>query len=185
MRQDLDSIEQKRARLEEVGLLGEDQPSIEIPDLREVDESQRDVLAVYVQDAKEKLEVFDELYDKVSTFRRIANSRFRHKRVAVSEKGVTVATADGATLDLEKLSSGEQHQLVMLYELLFQTARNSLILIDEPELSFHVAWQAQFVNDLEETANLSEFRAIIATHSPEIIGDRWDLTVALDGSNDD
>ena len=185
LRQDLDSIEQKRAQLEEVGLLGEDQSSMEIPDLREVDDSQRDVLAVYVQDAKEKLEVFDELYDKVSTFRRIANSRFRHKRVAVSAKGLTVATSDGAALDLEKLSSGEQHQLVMLYELLFQAAGNSLILIDEPELSFHVAWQAQFVNDLEETAKLSNFRAIIATHSPEIIGDRWDLTVELDGSSDD
>jgi len=171
--------------LEEVGLLEEDQPSIEIPDLRQVEESQRDVLAVYVHDAKNKLAVFDDLYDKVSTFKRIANSRFRHKQIAVSKSGVTVATADGATLDLEKLSSGEQHQLVMLYELLFRATGNSLILIDEPELSLHVAWQAQFVKDLEETAKLSDFRAILATHSPEIVGDRWDLTVALDGSNAD
>ena len=184
LREDLDSIEQKRARLEAVGLLGGDQPGIEIPDLGDVDESQRGVLAVYVKDAKKKLGVFDKLYDKVSTFRRIANSRFRYKKVAVSAEGLTVATVDGATLDLEKLSSGEQHQLVMLYELLFRAAGNSLILIDEPELSLHVAWQEQFVKDLEETAKLSDFRAIIATHSPEVVGDRWDLTVELLGAND-
>ncbi|MXX71242.1 MAG: AAA family ATPase [Gemmatimonadetes bacterium] len=184
LRQNLDSIERKRAELEEVGLLEEDPHSIAIPDLLQVDEPQRDVLAVYVQDAKEKLEVFDDLYEKVSTFKRIANSRFHHKQVAVSKKGVTVTTADGTPVDLEKLSSGEQHQLVMLYELLFRATGNSLLLIDEPELSLHVAWQAQFVKDLEETAKLSNFRAILATHSPEIIGDRWDLTVALNGSID-
>ena len=47
----------------------------------------------------------------------------------------------------------------------------------------HVAWQEQFVEDLEEMAMLSEFRAILATHSPEIIGDRWDLAIELQGPN--
>lgn len=79
------------------------------------------------------------------------------------------------------LSSGEQHELVILYELLFRTSDNSLILIDEPELSQHVAWQEKFVNDLEEMAEISHFRAILATHSPEIIADRWDLAVELNG----
>lgn len=185
LRENLDAIERKRSRLEEAGLLAGDQRDIEIPNLDHVDESQRGVLAVYAQDAKAKLGVFDELYDKVSTFKRIANSRFRHKRVEVNAEGLTVLKDDGATLDLEKLSSGEQHELVMLYELLFRASRNSLILIDEPELSLHVAWQEQWVKDLEETAKVSDFRAIVATHSPEIIGDRWSLTVELHGPNDD
>ena len=185
LRADLDAIEQKRSRLEEVGLLAGDQHGIDIPDLGHVDESQRGVLAVYAQDAKYKLAVFDALYDKVSTFRRIANARFRHKQVAVSAEGLSVVTGDGDTLDLEKLSSGEQHELVMLYELLFCASGSSLILIDEPELSLHVAWQEQWVKDLEETATLSDFRAIVATHSPEIIGDRWSLTVELNGAPSD
>lgn len=184
LREDLDAIEKRRSRLEEVGLLAGEQPSFAIPDLSRVDESQRGVLAVYAQDAKAKLAVFDELYEKVSAFKRIASSRFRYKQVAVSAEGVRVAKDDGTTLDLEKLSSGEEHELVMLYELLFRASSNSLILIDEPELSLHVAWQEQWVTDLEETAKLSDFRAIIATHSPEIIGDRWALTVELHGPND-
>ena len=74
------------------------------------------------------------------------------------------------------LSSGEQHEIVLLFELLFETKPNSLILIDEPELSLHVAWQREMLKDLQEIADLSDFRAILATHSPQIINDRWDLT---------
>ena len=184
LRADLDAIERKRSQLEAAGLLAYDHADIAIPDLGDVNPSQLGVLAVYAQDAKEKLSVFDTLYDRVNTFTRIANSRFRHKQVAVGADGLTVAVDDGTILDLEKLSSGEQHELVMLYELLFRAPGNSLILIDEPELSLHVAWQERWVRDLEETANLSDFRAIVATHSPEIIGDRWHLTVELRGPTD-
>lgn len=79
------------------------------------------------------------------------------------------------------LSSGEQHELVLLYELLFKVGRDSLILLDEPELSLHVVWQQQFLDELQQIAELSGFNVIIATHSPQIIHDRWDLTVELTG----
>ena len=179
LRAQLNAIERKRSRLEHAGLLAGEQSHIELPDLTRVDESRRGVLTVYAQDAEKKLAVFDDLYDCVDAFTRIANSRFHHKHVTVSAKGLGVADSDGARLDLDMLSSGEQHELVILYELIFRTARDSLVLIDEPELSLHVAWQEQFVPDLERMAKLSGFRAILATHSPEIIGDRWDLTVEL------
>ena len=185
LRKELAAIEQKRSRLEEAGLLAGHRSGLDIPDLREVEDSQLGVLAVYAQDAREKLGVFDKLYKKVNAFTRIANARFRHKTVAVNNNGLMVVKSDGTALDLEKLSSGEQHELVMLYELLFRAFANSLILIDEPELSLHVAWQEQWLKDLEDIAALSDFRAIVATHSPEIIGDRWGLTVELRGPSSD
>ena len=183
LREDLNTIEQKCSRLENVGLLAREDSRLKIPDLSLVDESQRGMLAVYARDAKEKLAVFDDLYEKTSAFKRIVNSRFSHKQVTVSEEGLHVNKEDGTNLDLEKLSSGEQHELVMLYELLFCASSNSLILIDEPEISLHVAWQEQWTKDLEEIARLSDFRAIVATHSPEIVGDRWHLTVEPAGRN--
>ena len=183
--QDLKDIERKRSQLEEAGLWDQKQAGIQIPDLASMDPSRRGVLAVYAQDAKQKLSVFDHLYAKVNTFRKIANSRFLHKQVNVSAEGLSVFTSGGEKLDLELLSSGEQHELVILYELLFRTQDSSLILIDEPELSLHVEWQAQFLNDLGEMAKLSNFQAILATHSPDIIADRWDLTIALRGPNDE
>ena len=183
LRQELSEIEKKRSELMAAGILAQESEGLASSALDGVDESHRGVLAVYAQDAKEKLSVFDDLYRKVDAFRRIANSRFRHKRVMFSPKGLSVVNSDDSQLDLEMLSSGEQHELVILYELLFRVPDNSLILIDEPELSLHVLWQEQFLKDFEAMATLSNFRAILATHSPEIIGDRWDLTIDLQGPN--
>jgi len=79
------------------------------------------------------------------------------------------------------LSSGEQHELVLFHELTFGMAANSLLLIDEPEISLHIVWQQNFLPDLRRVVELSTFDAVIATHSPEIIGDNWGLTVELRG----
>ena len=139
--QQLTEVEERRSRIVEAGLLGQEHEGLSVPIVRTVDEATRNVLAVYVQDALNKLSVFDELYSRVNTFRRIANSRFLYKHVSVSTDGLKVTNLDGSSLDLEMLSSGEQHELVLLYDLLFEVAPNSLIMIDEPELSLHVAWQ--------------------------------------------
>ena len=183
LREELAQVEAKRSRLVEAGLLAQEQEGLEIPALDKVDESRRGVLAVYARDAKKKLGVFDKLYAKVDALMHIANARFLHKRVTVGPDGLGVATSDGSPLELEMLSSGEQHELVMIYDLLFRVPDNSLILIDEPELSLHIVWQEQFLSDLEEMAKLSNFQAILATHSPQIIGDRWELTTELKGPN--
>lgn len=183
LREELAEVESKRSRLVEAGLLAQELEGWGwgVPALDKVDESRRGVLAVYAQDAKRKLGVFDDLYARVDALRRIANSRLLHKQVKVGAEGLAVIATGGSQLDLEMLSSGEQHELVLLYELLFRVPTNAFILIDEPELSLHVAWQEQFLNDLEEMAKLSKFRVLLATHSPQIIGDRWDLTVELKG----
>jgi len=97
------------------------------------------------------------------------------------EKGFDFIAHDGSPLSTTDLSSGEQHELVLMYELLFNVKPNSLIMIDEPELSLHVAWQMQFLDDLQSIIALSEFDILLATHSPQIINKRWDLTVELQG----
>ncbi len=48
------------------------------------------------------------------------------------------------------------------------------------EISLHVDWQTQFLEDLKNVIRLSPFDALIATHSPQIINTRWDLTVELE-----
>ena len=180
----LTEVEQKRSRIVEAGLLRQEDEGISGPVVQSVDESSRSVLAVYVQDALRKLSIFDDLYARVNTFKRIANDRFLYKRVSVGFDGLTVAALDGSELELEMLSSGEQHELVLLYDLLFGVAPNSLIMIDEPELSLHVAWQDELLSDLNEMAALSDYRILLATHSPQIIGDRWDLAVELKGPDE-
>lgn len=68
--------------------------------------------------------------------------------------------------------------------LLVRVASTTLAMIDEPELSPHVVWQNEFADDLLRIAKLRGFDVLIATHSPDIIGKRWDLTVELKPPHD-
>ena len=53
------------------------------------------------------------------------------------------------------------------------------MLIDEPELSLHVAWQLQFIKDIKEIARAREIQIVIATHSPEIVSESMDCCIDL------
>jgi len=95
-------------------------------------------------------------------------------------RGFSFFTQKNKPLDLKDLSSGEQHEVVLLYELIFKTKPNTLVLIDEPEISLHIAWQNEFLNDIMEIIRLQQIQVLIATHSPQIINEYWDLTVNLE-----
>lgn len=139
-------------------------------------------LSLYLNDVQEKLKPFGELLNKVLLFVSIINGRFRNKTVIVDkEKGFRFRTSKGpAELAGSSLSSGEQHELVLMYTLLFRVPAASLIAIDEPELSLHVTWQQKFLDDLKSMSETADLDFLIATHSPSIINGRLDLTVELD-----
>jgi hypothetical protein len=181
LQEELRSIEAKRARLVEGGLLEKDEqePTFGIP--QQIDETKLPVLSVYIQDAARKLSVFDQLVAKTELFKTSINNRFQYKRVSIGKGGFRFETLEGQPLNPMNLSSGEQHEVVLLYELLFRATENSLVLLDEPEISLHVAWQEQFLTDLLAITGISRFDVLVATHSPQIISDRWDLTVELKG----
>lgn len=145
-------------------------------------EKKLDVLSVYVADVEQKLAVFDEMAAKVELLTRIVNDLFLYKRMHIdSDAGFVFNSSTGHRIEPDNLSSGEQHQLVLLYELLFQSPEGSLVLIDEPEISLHAAWQERFLDDLTDMVALSKFDVLVATHSAEIIGNHWDLVVELRG----
>ena len=176
----LAELERKRERLQIAGLLDEQEEMPLLP-IEHLAEETRDVLAIYVEDAEKKLSVFDDLSRRIELFQEIINSRFLFKRLSISRsKGLVFTTSAGHPLSLNALSSGEQQEVILLYELLFRLKPNSLVLIDEPEISLHVAWQKKFLEDLTKITELASFDVLIATHSPQIIHKRWDLTVELE-----
>ncbi|MBA4312721.1 MAG: excinuclease [Chlorobiaceae bacterium] len=181
LRNDLNSLEEKRARLEIAGLLDRD-PDVDFREFLNIDANNSFVLSVYIDDVKKKLAVFDELSNKIDLLVKIINNRFLFKEMSISKKdGFVFKASNDKKVPTASLSSGEQHELVLFYELLFKVKPSSLILIDEPELSLHVGWQQQFLNDIEDITKLTGFHILIATHSPQIIHDRWDITVELKG----
>ncbi len=145
-----------------------------------LDAAKRSVMGVYVRDTKEKFEVLDDLAVRVNLLLKNINAKFQNKEIVVSrERGLTVKTLPNDELPISALSSGEQHEIVLMYELLFRIKPNTLVMIDEPELSLHVNWQERFLSDLAEVIKVAGFDALIATHSPYIISDRSDLLVEL------
>jgi predicted ATP-binding protein involved in virulence len=183
----LKKLEKNRAELIEAGVLGKDESSnFDMPE-DSISDSTKNILSLYVEDMTKKLDAFNEIASKIRLLRKTMNKKLEdsYKQVYFSHQNgfVFKSSIDDSHISLSPadLSSGEQHELVMLYELIFKTEPNSLVLIDEPELSLHVGWQVQFLEDLKGLADISQIDFLIATHAPSIIHDRWDLTVELQG----
>ena len=176
----LEALDRKRANLVQLGILPVEEQVSATP--KDIDPAQRDVLTVFVNDMEQKLGVFDDLSQRIELFVSMINERFEYTKLRIDRAlGMQFRNVVGAIIDPARLSSGEQHEIVMLHALLFTVKPDSLILIDEPELSLHVAWQNQIVSDLEKLTALSKFDVVLATHSVDIINGRWDLAVALKG----
>ncbi|MFF9542704.1 AAA family ATPase [Streptomyces albidoflavus] len=170
--------EEWRRRLGEVSLVDEQTEVIDIPE--EMEPWQRAVLWTYLRDTEDKLSTFNDILDRVSLLRDVVNSRFLFKTLEIDgNQGFKITDDNDKELDLASLSSGEQHELVLTYDLLFNTEPGALVLIDEPEISLHVSWQKTFMRDLQRIAELVKFRTIIATHSPQIAGKWADRMVVL------
>ena len=75
---------------------------------------------------------------------------------------------EGKEFDISGLSSGEKQLFLRALSLKFLNVNNSIILIDEPEISLHPRWQRKIINVYENIGKNNQL--IIATHSPHIIG---------------
>ena len=104
--------------------------------------------------------------------------RIDNRRGVVFEP-IESSEAEKRIIPLDKLSSGEKHDFILFYEFIFKATENSIVLIDEPEISLHVAWQMEFVNELSKICDMNGIQAVIATHSPDIVNGNNDILVSL------
>jgi predicted ATPase len=139
-------------------------------------------IQLYIDDTEQKFSLFDDELKKIELFRKIINDRLLWKEVKINvEKGIEVeSTETDLPIPLEKLSSGEQHLLVLYYDMIFRIDAGTLVLIDEPEISLHVSWQKRFIPEVKKISEVNGMKALIATHSPTLIGKYWYLTKELD-----
>lgn len=137
-------------------------------------------LKVYVDDFNNKYKVYEELINKLDLYISIINSRLTFKKIKISrDTGIEIINDKQQKLKLSDLSSGEQQEIVLFYKLIFEAPNQSLLLIDEPEISLHIVWQKIFMNDLQKVVDLKNLNVIVATHSPQIINNYWDNQIDL------
>lgn len=186
----LSKLNDRRKLLSSVGLITDSKDN----DLLQIgqDQEQEDlikVLKIYIDDSHKKLAPFEAISLKIKTFKEIINTRFKHKKLEVTQnEGITFKSTiikdkkeQGVTIPSSGLSSGEQNELILFYKLIFNSQKNDLVLIDEPELSLHISWQNKFIEDIKDIISINELSVVIATHSPDIISNNWNLMVELRG----
>ncbi|WP_420230771.1 AAA family ATPase [Psychrobacter sp. ER1] len=102
-------------------------------------------------------------YDLINILRKVGIiSTFR---VQVYKKG-------GSSFNFREASSGEANILSTLISLVPLLKDNSLVLIDEPEISLHPLWQSKYIDLLNKILeNVSGCHIIIASHSPFLASD--------------
>ena len=73
----------------------------------------------------------------------------------------------GQQVTIEQLSDGEKQLYARVIALMLIEPRNSIILIDEPEIALHPAWQQKIMQIYGHIGKNNQF--IVATHSPQIL----------------
>ena len=143
LKQRMSDLDKMTEELKEIGILDVTPTHpFDVNRLSNMDHTQARVMTLYVQDTEGKLQALNDFAKRTRLLLESVNDKFRRKRILLDrEKGLIAENEKGQRLALDSLSSGEQHELVLHYDLLFKVLPNTVVLIDEPELSLHVAWQ--------------------------------------------
>lgn len=122
----------------------------------------------------ESIETFRrETMRPLDAVRTLVERLFQHSGISF---GTRLSFGDAAeAVNSNVLSAGEKQMLSFICYNAFYT--NSIIFIDEPELSLHVDWQRQLFSILNGQDSSNQF--IFATHSPFIYGKYPDKEIAI------
>ena len=104
--------------------------------------------------------------------------------ISKNAKSIPIFTnSAGDKFDINELSSGEKQLFLRTLAIKMLNPENSIILIDEPELSLHPKWQQKIVDVYRKIGKNNQI--IIATHSPHILGSVRKENIMLLDKDDD
>lgn len=86
---------------------------------------------------------------------------------------------DRSMLSFNQLSLGEKHIISQIYTMFFSPIPFQLVLVDEPELSFHLMWQQQYLGNIKVVQKLRNCGFLVATHSTQVFEGKFELSTDL------
>ena len=120
---------------------------------------------IYVSDPEirsaESVRLFNHHFDDVGLLTRLCNLDKNQFNRPVFK------SANGGLVTIDKLSDGEKQLYGRVITLMMLGLENSIILIDEPEIALHPAWQQKIMQIYNRIGKNNQF--IVATHSPQVI----------------
>lgn len=118
---------------------------------------------MYLQGIYDKLRVYNLLFLKMMMFvKMIDNKMLSKKTIKLNAKdGLRILDDTNYEVPLRKLSSGEQNLIILYFYLIFKTYKGTIVCLDEPENSMHVAWQKSMLEDFKKSLKNLEFNSFL------------------------
>ena len=123
---------------------------------------------------KSSQQIMEEVFSEINEIFQVLDENIDIKLVGMSKASSLeeilpiFKNSSGDTFDINSLSSGEKQLFLRTLAIKTMEPQNSIILIDEPELSLHPKWQQRIVDVYRKIGKNNQI--IIATHSPHILG---------------
>ena len=120
----------------------------------------------------------EDIFDHLRRYEETVNSFLDDKSIQVDESGqLQIESSSPSDLNPRLLSSGEKQILILLTQALLRVDKPVIYIADEPELSLHVTWHGKLLESLRSLGG--DMQVIVATHSPDIVGDFRDKVIDL------
>ncbi|PGH19499.1 ATP-binding protein [Fusobacterium polymorphum] len=130
--------------------------------------TRRNYLANIEEDLTMK-EVTNKVVNEINSIFDILELDVKLKGFSKDEKTMPIfENSAGEEFDINDLSSGEKQLFLRTLSIKMLEPNNSIILIDEPELSLHPKWQQRIIEVYKKIGENNQI--IVATHSPHILG---------------
>lgn len=131
-----------------------------------------------VKYARELEEDREKIFAPLRLYEETVNSFLEDKTIKVDENGhLKIKLSSNSELNWRSLSSGEKQILILLTQALLRLNDPVVYIADEPELSLHVTWQVELLKSLVTIGGQKQ--VIVATHSPDIVGEFQDKVIDL------
>lgn len=117
------------------------------------------------------------IYAQNELFIEIVNKAFAStgKVVNTEQSKLEFKIGEDVLENNKRLSSGEKQFLIVMLTVLLQREEESILIMDEPEISMHLDWQRSLLSNIKVLN--PQCQIILATHSPGVIMDGWQQLV--------
>ena len=128
------------------------------------------MISAMLKNKNEKVgDVQKKVFDEINEIFEILDIDVKVEDISQDGKNMPIfENSSGDKFDINELSSGEKQLFLRTLAIKMLNPQNSIILIDEPELSLHPKWQQRIVDVYKKIGKNNQI--IIATHSPHILG---------------
>lgn len=126
----------------------------------------------YISNTEEDLtgkQVREKVAQEINGVFEILDLDIKFVGVSRDERSLPIfANSLGEEFDINDLSSGEKQLFIRTLAIKMLEPENSILLIDEPEISLHPKWQQKIIEVYKRIGKNNQI--IVATHSPHILG---------------